>query len=179
MKSPAAPREERFVWSRRWLATTLTDIIPEPVQIAISRSTQIPALRPAMTVHVFAKSTFDLGREEINIGEGFKVGLYCAERSLVDVIRPRHREGANIAWEALRRWLRRRRAKPSTQIEIAGQFHGAERAVRRLASAQTQSARPNTSNVSSSSFPPATRPLLRAAFDALCGARASPLQLQM
>jgi hypothetical protein len=71
-----------------------------------------------------------LGRDEINVGEGFTIGLYSAERSLVDVIRLRHREGPNIAWEALRRWLRRKGAKPAALIEMGKSLHGAERAVR-------------------------------------------------
>ena len=108
----------------------LTDAIPDRVDVAIPRGTRIPALRPAISVHVFATKTFELGREELDIGDGFKVGLYSAERSLVDVIRLRHREGAEVAWEALRRWLRRRGATPATLIEMAKHFHGAERAVR-------------------------------------------------
>jgi predicted transcriptional regulator of viral defense system len=108
----------------------LTDAIPDRIDVAIPRGARIPALRPIINVHAFARKTFDLGREEVDIGEGFKVGLYSAERSLVDVIRLRHREGADVAWEALRRWLRRRGAKPASLIEIASHFHGAEGAVR-------------------------------------------------
>ena len=108
----------------------LTDAIPDRIEVAIPRGTRTPALRPVIDVHVFAKKTFDLGCEEIDIGAGFKVGLYSVERSLVDVIRLRHREGADVAWESLRRWLRRRGAKPATLIEMAKHFHGAERAVR-------------------------------------------------
>jgi hypothetical protein len=52
------------------------------------------------------------------------------ERSLVDMIRLRHREGSDIAWEALRRWLGRKGAKPAALIEMAKSFHGAESAVR-------------------------------------------------
>ena len=108
----------------------LTDAIPDRIAIAIPRGMRIPVLRSVINVHVFAKKTFDLGREEVNIGEGFKVGLYSAERSLVDVIRLRHREGGDVAWEALRRWLRRRGTKPAALIDMARRFHGAERAVR-------------------------------------------------
>jgi predicted transcriptional regulator of viral defense system len=108
----------------------LTDIIPNRIDIAIPRGSRIPALQPAIDVHVFAKKTFGLGRAELNITDGFAVGLYSAERSLVDVIRLRHREGTDVAWEALRRWLRRRGAKPATLIEMAKSFHGAESAVR-------------------------------------------------
>jgi hypothetical protein len=46
------------------------------------------------------------------------------------MIRLRHREGSDIAWEALRRWLGRKGAKPAALIEMAKSFHGAESAVR-------------------------------------------------
>jgi hypothetical protein len=42
----------------------------------------------------------------------------------------RHREGTDIAWDALRRWLRRKGAKPAALIEMSKSLHGAERAVR-------------------------------------------------
>jgi hypothetical protein len=48
-------------------------------------------------IHVFAAETFDLGREEIDAGHGLALGLYSAERCLVDLIRLRHREGADVA----------------------------------------------------------------------------------
>jgi hypothetical protein len=67
---------------------------------------------------------------EFKVGEGFAVGLYSPERSLVDMIRLRHREGSDIAWEALRRWLGRKGAKPAALFEMAKSLHGAERAVR-------------------------------------------------
>lgn len=89
------------------------------------------ALQSPVDVHVFAKDSFALGRQEIRLGEGFTIGLYSPERSLIDVIRLRHREGADVAWEALRRWLRRKGAKPAALIEMAKSLHGAERAVRR------------------------------------------------
>lgn len=108
----------------------LTDLIPDRIDMAVPRGSRTPALHSPVDVHVFAKDTFALGRQEVNIGDGFAIGLYSAERSLVDVIRLRHREGSDIAWEALRRWLRRRGAKPASLIEMAKSLHGAERAVR-------------------------------------------------
>jgi predicted transcriptional regulator of viral defense system len=108
----------------------LSDAIADRIDIAIPRGMRIPALRPVFNIHVFARSTFELGRHTIDIGDSFKVGLYSPERTLVDVIRLRHREGSEVAWEALRRWLRRRGAKPAVLIEMAKHFRGAERAVR-------------------------------------------------
>ena len=103
----------------------LTDVIPARIDIA-----RAPALRSPVDIHVFAAETFDLGREEIDAGHGLGLGLYSAERCLVDLIRLRHREGGDVAWDALRRWLRRRSSKPAGLLKMAVHFHGAERAVR-------------------------------------------------
>jgi hypothetical protein len=108
----------------------LTDNIPARIDVAIPRGNRIPALLSPVDVRVFSKDTFELGRRELNVGEGFAVGLYSPERSLVDMIRLRHREGSDIAWEALRRWLGRKGAKPAALVEMAKALHGAERAVR-------------------------------------------------
>jgi predicted transcriptional regulator of viral defense system len=108
----------------------LSDVIPARIDIAIPRGSRVPKLNSPVNVHVFAKDTFSLGREKLDVGADVSIGLYSAERSLVDVIRLRHREGADIAWEALRRWLRRRGSKPADLIKMAKRFHGAERAVR-------------------------------------------------
>ncbi len=108
----------------------LTDVIPDRIDVAIARGRRIPALKAPLDVHVFAKDTLGLGREAIRIGNGLTIGLYSAERSVVDVVRLRHREGPQIAWGALRRWLRRKGARPAALIEMARSFHGAERAVR-------------------------------------------------
>jgi hypothetical protein len=109
----------------------LTDIIPARIDVAIPRGSRPPALRSPVDIHFFATETFDIGREEIDVGHGIKLGLYSAERSLIDLIRLRHREGADLAWDALRRWLRRRGSKPASLLKMAKHFHGAERAARR------------------------------------------------
>jgi len=108
----------------------LSDAIPDRLDIAIPRGSRVAALRPIVAVHVFAKKTFDLGRDEIAVGDGISIGLYSAERSLVDVIRLRHREGSDVAWEALRQWLRRKGSKPAALLTMAKNFHGAESALR-------------------------------------------------
>lgn len=108
----------------------LTDAIPNRIDVAIPRGQRVPTLQAPVHFHVFAAPTFGLGREELDLGAGAIIGLYSAERTLVDVIRLRHREGAETAWEALRRWLRRKGSKPATLIRMASHFHGAERAIR-------------------------------------------------
>ena len=108
----------------------LTDIIPPRIDIALPRGSRVPALRETIDVHVFARETFDLGREDLGIGDKLRIGIYSQERTLVDVIRLRHREGADVAWEALRRWLARKGSKPAALLTMAEHFHGAEKAVR-------------------------------------------------
>lgn len=108
----------------------LTDIIPPRVDIALPRGSRIPALRETIQVHVFARETFELGRDEISIGDRLSIGIYSPERTLVDVIRLRHREGSDVAWEALRRWISRKGSKPAALLTMARHFRGAEKAVR-------------------------------------------------
>lgn len=108
----------------------LTDIIPPRIDIALPRGSRTPALREAIQVHVFARETFDLGRNEVNIGDRLSIGIYSPERTLVDVIRLRHREGSDVAWEALRRWISRKGSKPAALLAMAKHFRGAEKAVR-------------------------------------------------
>lgn len=108
----------------------LTDAIPSRIDVALPRGSRIPALSSPLQFHVFASRTFDLGRETIDIGGEASIGLYTAERSLVDVIRLRHQEGADVAWEALRRWLRRKGSQPAALLRMASHFHGAEPAIR-------------------------------------------------
>ncbi len=108
----------------------LTDIIPPRIDIALPRGGRVPALRETIDVHVFARETFYLGREDLGIGDKLRIGIYSQERTLVDVIRLRHREGADVAWEALRRWLARKGSEPAALLTMAKHFHGAERAVR-------------------------------------------------
>lgn len=108
----------------------LTDVIPAQIDVAIPRGTRIPVLQSPVRFHVFAGKNFDLGRDDLELGDKVSMGLYSAERSIIDIIRLRHNEGSELAWEALRRWLRRRGSKPATLIKMASRFHGAERAVR-------------------------------------------------
>src|ERR1700758_176235 len=57
----------------------LTDRIPDRIDVAIPRGNRIPVLQSPVDVHVFARDTFALGRQEVGIGEGFKIGVYSAE----------------------------------------------------------------------------------------------------
>ncbi len=83
-----------------------------------------------MSWHAFATDTFGIGREEMSLTLNVAIGLYSAERCIIDAFRLRHREGPEPAVEALRRWLRRRGPQPATLLAMARSSPKAEPALR-------------------------------------------------
>jgi len=108
----------------------LIDAIPAAIDIAIPRGDTRPKLRAAHRLHQFDRSTFDIGRDTFDVHARRPLGIYSAERSLVDVVRLRHDQGSDLAWEALRRWLSRHGRNPGQLIIMARQFKGAEAPLR-------------------------------------------------
>jgi len=108
----------------------LTDIIPARIDVALPRGHRHPRVQSLATWHSFAVGTFDLGRDEFVLDGRLRIGLYQSERCIVDAFRLRHQEGDDIAVEALRRWLRRRGAQPTTLLAMARHFPKAEPALR-------------------------------------------------
>ncbi len=108
----------------------LIDAIPPAIDIAVPRGSTRPSLRAPIRLHQFDRRTFDLGRDLLDVSARRPLGLYSAERSIVDVVRLRHREGSDIAWEALRRWLALPGRSPAQLIELARQLPRAEPALR-------------------------------------------------
>jgi predicted transcriptional regulator of viral defense system len=97
----------------------LTDAIPDALDVAIPRGARIPATQAAISWHLFAKETFDLGRTQIPIpGSDLQIGLYSPERCIVDTFRLRGNLGYDLGREALREWLRRG-GKPAQLMAIA------------------------------------------------------------
>lgn len=108
----------------------LIDAIPAAIDIAVPRGSTRPALRAPCRLHQFDTRTFDLERDLIDVGARRPLGLYTAERSIIDAVRLRHREGSDLAWQALRRWLDQPGASPAQLIELAQRFPHAESALR-------------------------------------------------
>jgi predicted transcriptional regulator of viral defense system len=109
----------------------LIDSIPAAIDIAIPRGTTRPALKAPCRLHQFDPHTFDLGRDTLDIGARTPIGIYSPERSIIDIVRIRHLQGTDIAWEALRRWLRQPGRSPAQLMELAKRFAGAEPALRK------------------------------------------------
>jgi len=98
----------------------LTDEIPAAVQIAVPRRTRPPRIdHPPTEVFRFAEASFELGVSTVLAAPGENVRVYSPERTVVDVIRLRHRLGEPLAFGALRRYLRRGGARPGRLLTNA------------------------------------------------------------
>lgn len=109
----------------------LIDDIPAEIDIALPRGTRTPAVDAPIRWHHFDAATFDLGREELDLGGGRTIGLYSPERCIIDAFRLSGTEGPELGNEALRRWLRRRGASPASLLQFAAQLPRAEASLRR------------------------------------------------
>ena len=108
----------------------LTDEIPATIDVALPRGTYRPAVQAPVTWHLFDPDTFEIGRTTVPIDEQTSIGLYDAPRSIIDAARLRHREGSELAYGALKRWLSRRGSSPSELLAMARQFPKSERTLR-------------------------------------------------
>ena len=100
----------------------LIDDIPMTYDLALPRGSRLPALKEPISWHKFAPETFDLGREVLPLVADISMGIYTAERCLVDAFRLRRLEGPELGNEALRRWLTRRGSEPARLLELAAHF---------------------------------------------------------
>ncbi len=107
----------------------LIDDIPSAYDIALPRGAWPPSVRAPVTWHQFDPRTFDLGRTSLPLSTDTAIGLYSAERCILDAYRTRHLEGPELGNEALRRWLRRG-GQPSTLLTMGKAFPRALPALR-------------------------------------------------
>lgn len=100
----------------------LSDAIPLAYHVALPRGTRHPAIDVAVQWHSFDAKTFKLGRELARFEGVNTIGMYSEERCIIDAFRLRGIEGSDIAYEALRRWVRLKNRKPATLIQMASHF---------------------------------------------------------
>jgi len=96
----------------------LCDVIPAATDVALSRGTRRPAVTAAVAWHSFDRGTFDVGRDSLDLDAATSIGLYSAERSIIDAFRTRGTEGHELAYEA----LRRPGSHPAQLMTLAGAF---------------------------------------------------------
>ncbi len=107
----------------------LTDLIPARHDIALPRGTWHPRGHITIHWHSFDPSTFRVGREMIALDKDTRIGLYNAERSIVDAFRFRSQLGIETAHEALRRWLRAG-GSPADLLQMSRTFPRTQTAIR-------------------------------------------------
>ena len=86
---------------------------------ACSRLTPTRISFPPTRVFRFEPSTFELGLTHVEAAPGEPVRIYDPARTVVDLMRLRHRLGAPTALGALQRYLRRGDASPAELLKIA------------------------------------------------------------
>lgn len=108
----------------------LGDAIPFESDIALPRGVHHPAGLAHVAWHSFDPTTFHIGRDHIDAGNGLGFSIYSAERTIVDCFRLMHQEGSDVAYEALRRWVRRRGSSPAALLKVASSFPKAQPRIR-------------------------------------------------
>lgn len=98
----------------------LTDEQPLRVQVAVPNGTHPPRIdHPPTRVFRFDPQTFELGLTSAEAAPGESVRVYDAARTVVDLMRLRHRLGEPIAHTALNRYMSRPDARPALLLEYA------------------------------------------------------------
>jgi len=101
----------------------LTDEIPHAIDLAVPRGTRRPSIDyPPTRVHLFDARTFSLGRVFERLDASEEIAITSRERTIVDVFRFRNRVGSDLAYSALREYLRRRDAQPAELMRLASQL---------------------------------------------------------
>lgn len=108
----------------------LIDDIPSEIDIALPRGRRHPKTAAPAHWHSFDPATFGIGRGALEISGSVRMSLYSPERSIIDAFRLKHQEGHEMAYQALKSWLRRREAQPAQLLKIARDFPKAEPSLR-------------------------------------------------
>jgi predicted transcriptional regulator of viral defense system len=106
----------------------LTDVIPAAHDVAVPRGVWRPVTVAPVRWHRFDPDTFDIGRTTLRVDNEHTLGLYDAPRSILDAFRLRRDVGADVAHQALRRWLRQG-GRPADLMRLTRAFPAARPAV--------------------------------------------------
>lgn len=100
----------------------LIDDIPAEIDVALPRGQRAPSTTRPIRWHHFDADTFEIGREVFTLTGDFQLGIYNPARCIIDAFRLRHREGTELAYEALKAWLRRPGNQPAQLMTMAETF---------------------------------------------------------
>jgi len=86
----------------------LTTFSPSIISMAFCRDSRRPKIEyPPVEFYKFSKKQFEAGIEEIKI-KGYKIRIYCPEKTICDFFRYRNKLGLDIAKEGLSEYLKRK-----------------------------------------------------------------------
>jgi len=86
----------------------MTTFNPSIISMAIHRKSWRPKIEyPPVEFYYFSKKQFEAGNDKINI-RGYKISIYCREKTICDCFRYRNKLGIDIAKEGLSEYLRRK-----------------------------------------------------------------------
>lgn len=108
----------------------LTDANPATIDVALPAGSHRPDVTAPVTWHLFDRATFDIGRDTLPVDARTRIGVYHPQRCIVDAFRLRHREGDDLAYTALRRWLRHPGNSPGALYYMARQFPKTTKAIK-------------------------------------------------
>ena len=98
----------------------LTDELSIAVQIAVPNGDHPPSVdHPPTAVFRFDRTTFELGVSSVEAAPHEPVRIYDSARTVVDLMRLRHRLGEPVAYLALRRYLAGSRPRPTELLDYA------------------------------------------------------------
>ncbi|WP_442945415.1 type IV toxin-antitoxin system AbiEi family antitoxin domain-containing protein [Nocardioides sp. CCNWLW239] len=98
----------------------LSDEMEPSVQIAVSVAQNAPRISyPPTTVFRFDAETFEFGLSRVEVAPGEFVRIYDSARTVVDLMRLRHRLGEPLAHTVLNRYLERPGNRPAPVLEYA------------------------------------------------------------
>ena len=107
----------------------LTDAIADRHDIALPRHRRHPTVDAPVRWHRFDATTFTIGRDLLSLDPDSTIGIYDAPRSITDAFRMRGQLGPDLAYHALRRWLRAG-SHPADLLRTAKHFPAALPAIR-------------------------------------------------
>ncbi|MCE5289826.1 MAG: hypothetical protein LLG14_11365, partial [Nocardiaceae bacterium] len=98
----------------------LTDELVAAVHIAVPKGGSVPKIDyPPTIVFQFEPRAFELGLSSFEAAPDEPVRIYDPTRTVVDLMRLRHRFGEPLAYSALRRYLGRKDARPAQLLSYA------------------------------------------------------------
>lgn len=97
----------------------ITTQIPHEVHVAIARNAQTPRIDyPPVKTYRFCDASFEAGIEEHTI-DGMKIKIFSAAKTIADCFKFRNKIGFDVALEALKLGLERKKATPDQIMKCA------------------------------------------------------------